>query len=45
MDYGINPEEIKDAINLLKKKRLPGTDGLITEFYKSFANEFVPFLF
>lgn len=36
-------EEIKGAINLLKNNGSPGTDGLVSEFYRSFAEERAPF--
>ncbi len=33
-----------DSINHLKNSKSPGTDGLIAEFYKSFAQQMTPFL-
>lgn len=44
-DNPVSLGEVKDAINLLKNNKSPGTDGLVSEFYKSFAEELAPFLF
>ncbi len=40
----ITIKEIMDSINHLKNNKSPGTDGLIAEFYKSFARQMTPFL-
>ncbi len=37
-------KEIMDSINHLKNNKSPGTDGLIAELYKSFAQQMAPFL-
>lgn len=43
-DKPITIKEILDSINHLKNNKSPGTDGLISEFYKSFAQKMAPFL-
>ena len=43
-DKPLTLEEIKNAINLLNNDNSPDTDGPISEFYKSFANELASFL-
>lgn len=40
----ISVEEVIKSVNYLKNNKSPGTDGLITEFYKEFTKDLVPFL-
>lgn len=44
-DAPISLEEIKKTITLLKNNKLPGTDGLVAEFYKKITDELAPFLY
>jgi hypothetical protein len=36
--------EINDCIKSLKDNRSPGSDGLISEVYKSFNDQLIPFI-
>ena len=43
-DKQITLEEVSSAIQQLKLNKSPGTDGLTSEFYKTFADNLAPFL-
>lgn len=43
-DFPLSLTEVKNCINGLKDNKSPGTDGLSSEFYKSFSLELAPFL-
>lgn len=44
-DSPLTQQEIFNAILQLKSNRSPGVDGIISEFYKEFAELLAPFLF
>ena len=45
MDKPISKKEIESAIKNLQKKKAPGPDEFIGEFYETFTKEIIPVLF
>lgn len=43
-DLPLSQTEIHNSIGLLKDNKSPGTDGLSSEFYKTFSQQMAPFL-